>query len=168
MPYRSATVPGHGELHRSRTHRDLVLRARQRVTAPTDRAARRERAILGTMVADPGAAPGLQAYETCVALCVPALAPGEGLEPSMSRVTTGCLTFWLSEIVCGNGWSRTIFFWASTRRYEPFQLRSQMRSRALPLTRKTARCPDRGGVRDRPNGTARRSAPRESLAQECS
>ena len=101
MPYRSATVPGHGELHRSRTHRDLVLRARQRVTAPTDCAARRERAVLGIVVADPGAAPGLQAYETCLALCVPALALGEGLEPSMSRATTGGLTFWLPEIVAG-------------------------------------------------------------------
>src|SRR5665213_523409 len=53
------------------------------------------------MVADPGAAPGLQAYETCLALCVPALALGEGLEPSMSRATTGGLTFWLPEIVVG-------------------------------------------------------------------
>lgn len=41
-------------------------------TAPTDRAARRERAVLGEMVADPGTAPGLQAYETRLALCVPA------------------------------------------------------------------------------------------------
>src|ERR1700692_2570432 len=72
---------GHGELHRSRTHRDLVLRARQRGTAPTDRAPRRERAILGTMVADPGTAPGLQAYETRLALCVPAWLPGKDSNP---------------------------------------------------------------------------------------
>jgi hypothetical protein len=78
MPYRSATVPEHGELRRPRTIA-TQLRARRSTTAPAGRAARRKRAVLGT------------------------LALGEGFEPSILSVTTTRLTVRLPEIVAGTG-----------------------------------------------------------------